>query len=127
MKAPKIIAGLMLVAGAVSVANLSAKEPDTWQMGTLMGLETRTTITERIGSGHYEERETKNGKKVINGNSYEIDQHQVTYVLTVRIGDMTYTAEHVKNLIFGYNPTDMVVNDTVTVSVQKKKLVLIRP
>ena len=92
MKAPKIIVGLMLVAGAVSVANLSAKEPDTWQMGTLMGLDTRTTITEGIGSEHYEERETKKGKKVINGNSYQIDQPKVTYVLTVKIGDILIRA-----------------------------------
>ncbi|MBZ5642218.1 MAG: hypothetical protein LAO19_05620 [Acidobacteriia bacterium] len=127
MKAPKIIVGLMLVAGAVSVANLPAKEPDTWQTGTLIGLDTRTTITEGIGNEHYEERETKNGKKVINGNSYQIDQPKVTFVLTVRIGDITYTVEHIKNLFFGYNPTDMVVNDPVTVSIQKDKLVLIRP
>ena len=116
MKASKMIVGLMLVAGAVSVANVAAKEPDTWQMGTLVGLDTRTTRTEGIGTQHYEQRETRNGKRVINGTSYELDQPKVTYVLTVRIGDMTYTAEHAKNLIFGYNPTDMVVNDTVTVS-----------
>ena len=101
MKASKMIVGLMLVAGAVSVANVAAKEPDTWQMGTLVGLDTRTTRTEGIGTQHYEQRETRNGKRVINGTSYELDQPKVTYVLTVRIGDMTYTAEHAKNLIFG--------------------------
>lgn len=127
MKAPMVFVALMLVAGAVSVANVSAKQPDTWQMGTLIGLETRTTITEEIRNEHYEEREKKNGKKVVDGNSYAIDQPKVTYVLTVRIGDINYTVEHIKNLFFGYNPTDMVVNDPVTVSIQKDNLVLIRP
>jgi len=115
-----MVLGLILVAAAA--ANLSAKELD-WQAGRLVGLDTRTTATtEEIRNGHFE---AKNGK--IDGNSYAIEQAKVTYVLTVRVGDMTYTAEHIKNLIFGYNPTDMVVNDPVSVSIQKNNLVLIRP
>ena len=115
-----MVLGLVFVAAAA--ANLSAKELD-WQAGKLLGLETRTTATtEEIRNGHYE---TKNGKT--NGNSYAIEQSKVTYVLTVRVGDMTYTTEHIKNLIFGYNPTDMIVNDPVRVSIQKNNLVLIRP
>ena len=124
-KTRKLVLGLALVAAAV--ANASAKEPN-WQTGRLVGLDTRTTaVSEEIRNGHYEERQAKNGKTVIAGNSYAVNQAKVTYVLTVRIGDTTYTAEHLKNLFFGYNPTDMVVNDPVTVSVQKNKLVLIRP
>jgi hypothetical protein len=120
MKARKIVLGLILV--LVAAANLSAKESD-WQAGRLVGLDTRTAATtEEIRNGHYE---AKNGR--IDGNSYAIEQTKVIYVLTVKVGDMTYRAEHIKNLIFGYNPTDMVVNDPVTVSIQKNKLVLIRP
>ena len=112
--------GLILVAAAV--ANASAKEPD-WQAGRLVGLNTRTTATsEEIRNGHYQ---TKNGRT--DGNSYTIEQTKMTYVLTVRVGDITYTTEHIKNLIFGYNPTDMVVNDPVNVSIQKNNLVLLRP
>lgn len=55
------------------------------------------------------------------------EQTQEIYILTVAIGDMIYTAENVKNLFFGYNPTDMVVNDPVNVCVERNKLVLTRP
>jgi hypothetical protein len=49
------------------------------------------------------------------------------YVRTVVYGDMTYTAENPQNLLFGYNPTDLVVHDPVNVCVDNNKLVFIRP
>ncbi len=127
MKARNVILGIILLAGSAGTASVSAKEPANWQSGKLVGLETRTITTEGVRNEHYEERKTKDGKKEINGYSYAPGQTIVTYVLTVAVGEMTYTAEHVKNVFFGYNPTDMVVNDPVTVSVQKNKLLLIRP
>jgi hypothetical protein len=126
-KVQRVVVGLILMAGLLGVPQVSAQEAGTWQRGTLVGLETRTTTSEGVRNEHYEERQTKNGKKEFNGYSYAPDQTTVTYVLTVTVGDITYTAEHTKNLFFGYNPTDMVVNDPVTVSRQKNRLVLKRP
>jgi hypothetical protein len=127
MQARKIMAGLLFLLSVVNTASVSGKDVSPWQMGTLVGFDARITTTPGIRNEHYEQREKKAGKKVIDGYSYGGEQTQVTYVLTVTVGDITYTTEHIKNLFFGYNPTDMVVNDAVTVSVQKNKLVLIRP
>jgi hypothetical protein len=112
--------------GVLNAGSVSAQAIPACQTGKLVGFDTRTTTIQGARTGHYEEREKASGKKVFDGYSYSGDQTQVIYVLTVTIGDLTYTAEHIKMIIFGYNPTDMVVNDPVTVCVEKNKLVFTR-
>jgi hypothetical protein len=111
----------------LAVGSIAAQQSGECGTGKLVGLDTRIQTIPGMNTAHYEERVKKNGKKTIDGYTYSGEQTQEIYVLTVAIGDMIYTAESVKNLFFGYNPTDMVVNDPVDMCVEKNKLVLTRP
>lgn len=126
MKTAKIIAGFVVLMGVLNAGSVSAQAIPACQTGKLVGFDTRTATIQGARTEHYEEREKASGKKVFDGYSYSGDQTQLIYVLTVTVGDLTYTAEHIKMIIFGYNPTDMVVNDPVTVCVEKNKLVFTR-
>jgi hypothetical protein len=126
MKVTTIMIGVVLT-GVLGVGRVAAQQPDSCRTGTLVGLDTRIRTIAGMNTEHYEERAKKNGKRTIDGYTYNGEQTQEIYVLTVALGDMIYTAESVKNLFFGYNPTDMVVNDPVDVCVEKNKLVLTRP
>lgn len=125
MKATTMI-GIVLTS-ILGVGSVAAQQSGSCGTGKLVGLDTRIQTTAAMSTGHYEERVKKNGKKTLDGYTYSGDQTQEIYVLTIEIGDMIYTAENVKNLFFGYNPTDMVVNDPVEVCVEKNKLFLTRP
>ena len=125
MKATTMI-GIVLTS-VLGVGSIAAQQSGACGTGTLVGLDTRIQTTAGMSTGHYEEKMKKNGKKTIDGYTYSGKQTQEVYVLTVAIGDMIYTAENLKNVIFGYNPTDMVVNDPVEVCVEKNKLFLTRP
>lgn len=125
MKIIAVMIGLVLTS-FLGVESISAQGFGPCQPGTLVGLDTRTQIVEGMRNEHYEEKEKKNGKKVVAGYTYGGDRIEVTYILTVAMRDMIYTAEHPKMLFFGYNPTDMVVNDPVNVCVQKNNLLFIR-
>jgi hypothetical protein len=109
------------------VGSSAAQQSDACGTGKLVGLDTRIQTIAGMNTTHYEERVKKNGKRTIDGYTYSGEQTKEIYVLTVAIGDMIYTAENLKNLFFGYNPTDMVVNDPIDVCVEKNKLVLTRP
>jgi hypothetical protein len=111
----------------LGVGTSAAQQSGTCRTGTLVGFDTRTQTIGGLNNGHYEERVKKNGKKTFDGNNYTVEQTQEFYVLTVQVGEMLYTAENVKNMFFGYNPTDMVVNDPIEACVEKNKLVLTRP
>jgi hypothetical protein len=111
----------------LGVGSVAAQQSGSCGTGKLVDLDTRIQTTAAMSTGHFEERVKKNGKKTLDGYTYSGDQTQEIYVLTIEIGDMIYTAENVKNLFFGYNPTDMVVNDPVEVCVEKNKLFLTRP
>ena len=111
----------------VGVASLAAQESSSYHTAKLVGFDTRTQVLEGFRTEHYEERTKNNGKKVGDGYSFDGTQTQVTYVLTVVVGEITYTAEQAKSIFFGYNPTDMVVNDPVDVRVEKNKLIFLRP
>ena len=126
MKIAKTMIGIVVtcVLGAGGVA---AQQPAACSTGKLVGLDTRIQTIAGMNTAHYEERAKKNGKRTIDEYIYNGEQTQEIYVLTVAIGDMIYTAESSKNLFFGYNPTDMVVNDPIDVCVEKNKLVLTRP
>lgn len=125
MKIITLMIGLVLT-GFLGVGSISAQGLGPCQPGTLVGLDTRSQTIEGMRNEHYEVKEKKNGKKVVDGYTYGGDRIEVTYVLTVAAGDMIYTAEHPKMLFFGYNPTDMVVNDPVNVCVQKNNLIFMR-
>jgi hypothetical protein len=120
------VLGLAL-AVVLGVGTSAAQQSGTCRTGTLVGFDTRTQTIGGLNNGHYEEKVKKNGKKSIDGNNYTVEQTQEFYVLTVQVGEMLYTAENAKNMIFGYNPTDMVVNDPIEACVEKNKLVLTRP
>ena len=124
----KVITSMMrlVLVSVLAVANVAADESKPSLTGKLVGFDTRTQIVEGLRNSHYEEKTTKDGKKVTDGYSYDGTRTEVIYVLTVVVGDMTYTAEHAKAVIFGYNPTDMVVNDPVNVRVEKNKLIFVR-
>jgi hypothetical protein len=126
MKVTTIVIGMVLT-GVLGVGSVAAQQSGSCGTGKLVGLDTRIQTIPGMNTAHYEERVKKNGKRTIDGYTYSGEQTQEIYVLTVAIGDMIYTAENVKNLFFGYNPTDMVVNDPVDVCVEKNKLVLTRP
>src|ERR1044071_21789 len=102
---------------------MAAQQTGVCQTGKLVGLDTRIQTIAGMSTTHYEEKVKKNGKKTIDGYTYGGDQTQEIYVLTVAIGDLIYTGENPRNLFFGYNPTDMVVNDPIAVCVEKNKLV----
>jgi len=125
MKATTTI-GIVLTS-VLGVGSIAAQQSGSCGTGKLVGLDTRIQTTAGMSTGHYEEKVKKNGKKTIDGYTYSGEQTQEIYVLTVKMGDMIYTAENVKNLFFGYNPTNMVVNDPVEICVEKNKLVLTRP
>lgn len=125
MKIITAMIGLVLT-GFLGVESISAQGLGSCQPGTLVGMDTRSQTIEGMRNEHYEEKEKKNGKKFVDGYTYGGDRIEVTYVLTVAVGDMIYTAEHPKTLFFGYNPTDMVVNDPVSVCVQKGNLIFLR-
>ena len=114
-------------ASVLVVPNVAADESSPLLTGKLIGLDTRTQVVAGFGNVHSEEKTAKNGKKVTDGYSYVVPHTQVTYVLTVVVGEMTYTVEHAKTLLIGYNPTDMVVNDPVNVRIEKNKLIFLRP
>ena len=117
---------VIVFAGILGLSSVSAQD-NSCRTGKLVGFDTKTQVVEGFRTEHYEEKTNKNGKKVTDGYSYGGTQTQVTYVLTVAVGEMTYAAEHPKALVFGYNPTDMIVNDPVNVRVEKNKLVFLRP
>jgi hypothetical protein len=119
----KVISMIALALTGV-LGSVSAQECST---GRLTGLNTRTQTVAGVSSGHYEEKTKKNGKKVLDGYTYTPEQTLEIYVLTVEMGELTYTTENLKNVFFGYNPADMVVNDPVAVCVEKNRLVLTRP
>lgn len=126
MKVAAIVIGMFLT-GVIGAGTSAAQQSGACGTGKLVDLDTRIQTIAGMNTGHYEEKVKRNGKKTIDGYTYGGEQTQEIYVLTVAIGDMMYTAENVKNLFFGYNPTDMVVNDPVEVCVDKNKLVLTRP
>jgi hypothetical protein len=125
MKATTMI-GIVLTC-ILGVGSIAAQQSGSCGTGKLVGLDTRIQTIGGMNTAHYEDRVKNNGKRTIDGYTYSGEQTQEIYVLTVAIGDMIYTAESVKNLVFGYNPTDMVVNDPIDVCVEKNKLVLTRP
>ena len=118
---------MIVLAGVLGAASASAQESQAFHTGKLVDLDTKTQTVDGIRTGHYEEKTRKDGKKVTDGYSFGGTQAQVTYVVTVVVGEMTYTAEQAKSILFGYNPTDMVVNDPVRVRIEKNKLVFLRP
>jgi hypothetical protein len=118
---------MFVLASVLGAASLAAEEQGPCYTGKLVDFDTRTQVVEGFRNEHYEVKTKANGKKVGDGYSYGGTQTQVTYVLTVAVGEMTYTAEQAKSILFGYNPTDMVVNDPVNVRVEKKKLIFLRP
>ena len=126
MKVATTMIGILFT-GVLGVGSISAQQSGACGTGKLVGLDTRIQTIAGMNSAHYEEKEKKNGRRMIDGYTYSGEQMQEIYVLTVTIGDMIYTAESLKNLFFGYNPTDMVVNDPIDVCVEKNKLVLTRP
>ena len=126
MKVATTMIGMFLTV-ILGAASSAAQQSAACGIGRLVGLDTRIQTTAGMSMGHYEEKMKKNGKKTIDGYTYNGEQTQEIYVLTVAIGDMIYTAENLKNLFFGYNPTDMVVNDPVEVCIEKNKLFLTRP
>jgi hypothetical protein len=126
MKLGTIVMGVVLT-GVLGVGSSAAQQSGSCGTGKLVGLDTRIQTIPGMNTAHYEERAKKNGERTIDGYTYSGEQTQAIYVLTVAIGDMIYTAENARNLFFGYNPTDMVVNDPVDVCVEKNKLVLTRP
>ena len=126
MKVATTMIGIVLTC-VLGVGSSAAQQSNSCRTGTLVGLDTRIQTIAGMDTGHYEEKVKKNGKRTIDGYTYSGEQTKEIYVLTVAIGDMIYTAEHLKNLFFGYNPTDMVVNDPVDVCVEKNKLILTRP
>jgi hypothetical protein len=126
MKVATRMTGIVLTC-VLGVGSVAAQQSGACGTGKLVGLDTRIQTTAGMNTAHYEERVKKNGKRTIDGYTYSGEQTQEIYVLTVAIGDMIYTAESLKNLFFGYNPTDMVVNDPIDVCVEKHKLVLTRP
>jgi len=111
----------------LAVGSIAAQQSSACGTGTLVGLDTRVQTIAGMSTAHYDEKVKKNGSRTLDGYTYSGEQTQEIYVLTVAIGDMIYTAENGKNLFFGYNPTDMVVNDPVEACVEKNKLVLTRP
>lgn len=126
MKVATIVIGMVLT-GVLGAGRSAAQQSGVCRTGTLIGLDTRIQTIGEISTAHYDEREKKNGKRTTDGYTYSGEQTQEIYVLTVAVDDMIYTAESVKNLFFGYNPTDLVVNDPVELCVEKNKLVLTRP
>lgn len=126
MKIATTVIGIVLT-GVLGVGSIAAQQSGSCGTGKLVGLDTRIQTIAGMNTAHYEERAKKNGKRTIDGYTYSGEQTPEIYVLTVAIGDMIYTAENLKNLFFGYNPTDMVVNDPIDVCVEKNKLVLTRP
>jgi len=125
MKLGAMAIGLVLI-GSLGAVTVPARPPGPCRSGTLLDLKTRIQTLPAMTNQHYEEKE-KNGKKVTDGYTYSPDRNQTIYVLTVELDDMTYTAETPQNLFFGYNPTDLVVNDPIGVCIDKNKLILIRP
>lgn len=126
MKAATMMLG-MLLTGVLGTGIMAGQESGACRTGKLVGLDTRVQTIPGTSNAHYEEKVKKDGKKTIDGYTYTGDQTQEIYVLTVAIADLVYTAENPRNLFFGYNPTDMVVNDPVEVCLEKNKLVLTRP
>jgi hypothetical protein len=126
MKVATTMIGIVLSC-TLGVGTIAAQQAGACSTGTLVGLDVRIQTIAWMNTGHYEERVKKNGKRTIDGYTYNGEQTQEIYVLTVVIGDLIYTTESLKNLFFGYNPTDMVVNDPIDVCVEKNKLVLTRP
>jgi hypothetical protein len=126
MKVATTMVGIVLTC-VLGVGSIAAQQSGACGTGKLVGLDTRLQTIAGMNTAHYEETVKKNGKKTIDGYTYSGEQTQEIYVLSVSIGDMIYTAENPKNLFFGYNPTDMVVNDPIDVCVEKNKLVLTRP
>ena len=116
----------LFLMGPLGAGILLAQESGSCPKGKLVGLDTRTQTLPGTSNEHYEEKVKKNGKKVIDGYGFSSERTQLIYVLTVTLGDLTYTAENAQNLFFGYNPTDMVVNDPINVCVEKNKLAFIR-
>jgi hypothetical protein len=125
MKIRSMMVGMVLI-GILGAGTSSAQDLGPCRMGVLVDFDTRTETLAGTSNEHYEEKVKRNGKKVINGYSYSSEQTRLIYILTVTLGDMTYKAENPQNLFFGYNPTDMVVNDPVNVCLEKNKLVFIR-
>lgn len=126
MKVARTVIGSVLTC-VLGVGSIAAQQSGACGTGTLVGLDTRNQNIAGMNTAHYDEKVKKNGKRTLDGYTYSGEQTQELYVLTVAIGDMLYTAESVKNLFFGYNPTDMVVNDPIEVCVEKNKLFLTRP
>ena len=126
MKVATTMIGIVLTC-VMGVGSIAAQQAGACGTGTLVGLDTRIQPIAAMNTRHYEEGAKKNGKWTIDGYTYSGKQTQEIYVFTVALGDMIYTTESVKNLFFGYNPTDMVVNDPVEVCAEKNRLVLTRP
>ena len=125
MKVATTMIGIVLTC-VLGVGSIAAQQPGACGTGKLVGLDTRIQTIAGMNTAHYEERVNKNGKRALDGSTYSGEQTQEIYVFTIVIGDMIYTTESVKNLFFGYNPTDMVVNDPVEVCVEKNRLLLTR-
>ena len=126
MKVATTMIGIVLT-GVLGAGSIAAQQSGACGTGKLVGLDTRIQTIAGMNTAHYDERVKKNGNRTIDGYTYSGEQAQEIYVLTVAIGDIIYTAESLKNLFFGYNPTDMVVNDPIDVCVEKNKLILTRP
>ncbi len=126
MKVATTMIGIVLT-GVLGVGSVAAQQSGSCGTDKLVGLDRRMRTIPGMNTEHYEEKVKKNGKRTIDGYMYSGEQTQEIYVLTVAIGDMIYTSESLKNLFFGYNPTDMVVNNPVDVCVEKNKQVLTRP
>jgi hypothetical protein len=72
-------------------------------------------------------KNNKPGKRDVNVMTTPSERQTTTYLVTVRLNDLTYTAQSSSNGFWSYDPTRLVINDPIHVCVSKGSLRLRRP
>jgi len=116
---------IYLAAALIAASPMAIAQSGSCTTGRVLDVQVNTRLIDAGTVERGEEKAKKNGRQY-NGYSTPINQEQTIYTVTVRFGDMIYTAQSQSIFGFGFKPTSFVVNDPIQGCVRGNTLALAR-
>jgi len=120
-----------LLAGSLGAVLLSASlagaaVPGTCGSGKLRDVEVVTETFPPQSHTRVVTKINKRGEREASADTSLFERHETTYVVTVELEDMRYTAQSAGNF-WNFNPTRLVINDPIGICVEGNRIILRRP
>lgn len=117
-----MIVGALLVAPPAA----DAQTPYTCGTGTLRDVEAITETVATPTQTHVRTKRNKRGDREVWSETTSGERREKRYVVQLQLDDMLYTAESSGNF-WNFDPTRLVINDSIGVCVDGKRIILRRP